>query len=114
MTTRSTQRTIYDLKLRVTRRSHWAEMRRLADVERLAPDQLARLQRDRALAIARHAFAQSPFYRDLYRDAGLTADDFGDPAVLESLPLAKKDAMRENFDTIRTAEATPENTIQMM
>src|SRR4051812_9836790 len=111
MTSRSTQRKIYDLKMKVTRRSQVAELRQLSDNERLAPEQLAVLQRERALSIARHAFEQSPFYRDLYRDAGLSADDFRDPAVLDCLPFAQKAAVRESFETIRTAEATPDNTI---
>src|SRR3954464_9562006 len=111
MISRSTQRKMYDLKLKALRRPQLEEYRRLLANERLAPEQLHRVQRERALAIARHAFEQSPFYRDLYRDAGLSADDFRDPAVLDCLPLAQKAAVRESFETIRTAEATPENTI---
>ncbi len=112
MTTRSAQRRVYDLKLRVLRRRQLEEYGRLVANERLAPEQLARLQRGRALSIARHAFEQSPFYRDLYRDAGLSAEDFRDEAVLDALPFAQKAAVRENFASIRTPEATPENSTQ--
>src|SRR4051794_20652807 len=110
MTSRSTQRKIYDLKMNATRRSQQAELRRLIEIERLSPEQLSRLQRERALAIARHAFEQSPFYRDLYRDASLSTDDFRDEAVLDALPFAQKLAVRENFESIHTPEATPQNT----
>lgn len=112
MTTRSTRRNLYDLKLKVLRRPQLEEYARLVADERLDPEQLARLQQERALAIARHAFEQSPFFRDLYRDAGLSANDFRDPAVLEFLPFAQKAAVRENFESIRTSEATPENSTQ--
>src|SRR3954465_5051401 len=81
--------------------------------ERLSPEELSRLQRERALATARHAFEQSPFYRDLYRDAGLSAGDFLDEAVLDALPFAQKAAVRENFESIRTPEATPKNSAQV-
>src|SRR3954468_23623119 len=110
MTSRSTQRKIYDLKLKVFRKPQMAEYSRLMANERLSPEELSRLQRERALAIARHAFEQSPFYRDLYRDAGLAADHYRDEAVLDALPFAQKAAGRENFETIRTPEATPQNT----
>src|SRR3954468_23638856 len=110
MTTRSTRRKIYDLKLKALRKPQLEEYGRLVANERLAPEQLHRLQRERALAIARHAFEQSPFYRDLYRDAGLSADDFRDEAVLDALPFAQKAAVRENFESIPTPEATPENS----
>src|SRR4051795_6088289 len=110
MISRSTQRKMYDLKLKALRRPQLEEYRRLLANERLAPEQLHRLQRERALAIARHAFEQSPFYRDLYRDAGLSADDFRDEAALDALPFAQKAAVRENFESIPTPEATPENS----
>src|SRR3954451_1836595 len=113
MISRATQRKMYDLKLKALRRPQLEEYRRLLANERLAPEQLHRLQRERALAIARHAFEQSPFYRDLYRSAGLSADDFRDEAVLDALPFAQKAAVRENFASIRTPEATPENTMQV-
>src|SRR4051794_15399067 len=110
MISRSTRRKIYDLKLNVLRKPQMEEYSRFLANERLAPEQLHRLQRERALAIARHAFEQSPFYRDLYCDAGLSAADFDDPAVLDALPFAQKAAVRDNFASIPTPEATPENT----
>lgn len=111
MTTRAMRRRVYDAKMNLTRRSHVMELRRLAENERLSAEELTELQRDRALAMARHARLQSPFYRELYRDAGLTADDFRDPAVLDALPFAEKPAVRENFASISTPEATSENTV---
>jgi phenylacetate-CoA ligase len=108
--TRSTQQKLYDLKMKATRRSQVDESSRLSEIERRTPEELAQLQRERALVIARHAFERSPFYRDLYSEAGLTTEDFRDPAVLDHLPFAQKAAVRESFDAIRTPEATPENT----
>ncbi|ARK04710.1 hypothetical protein B8281_08175 [Cellulosimicrobium sp. TH-20] len=67
---------------------------------------LEQLSRERALRHARFASEHSPFYRDLYRDAGITAADLHDDAVLDALPLVDKPALREHFDTIRTDEAT--------
>lgn len=67
---------------------------------------LEQLSRERALRHARFASEHSPFYRDLYRDAGITAADLRDAAVLDALPLVDKPALREHFDTIRTDEAT--------
>ena len=94
----------------LARRPQRAEYRRLLEAELRSPEELAALQRDRALAIAAFAFANSPFYRDLYTAHGLRAADLHDPAVLAHLPIAEKAAVREGFERIRTPEATPKNS----
>lgn len=76
-------------------------------VDALSPDRIAALNEERSAAHARFAFAQSPFYRDLYSAHGFDADDLRDPAAFGELPIVDKAMLRENFDRIRTDEATP-------
>ena len=59
-----------------------------------------------AAAQARFAFDHSPFYRELYSSHGFTSRDLADPAAFSSLPFTDKNLIRDNFDTIRTDEAT--------
>lgn len=59
----------------------------------------------RSIEIARFAFERSPFYRELYRDHGFSADDLRDPDAFSSLPFLTKEHVREHFDRIRTPEA---------
>lgn len=61
----------------------------------------------RRLEIARFAMEQSPFYREFYGDHGVKPRDLEDVEVFDSLPFLTKDDVRENFDRIRTPEATP-------
>jgi phenylacetate-CoA ligase len=54
-------------------------------------------QRSRLAALVRHAAANSPFYRDLYRNLEL-----GGPVALAALPRIDKRAVMENFDRVVT------------
>jgi phenylacetate-CoA ligase len=79
----------------------------LASAERLDTDVLDALTTERALRMVAFAAAASPYYRDRYAAAGLTADDLRDPAVLDSLPVVEKQDLREQFDRFATPEASP-------
>ncbi len=101
------KRAVFDLKVRVrgaAARRVAQEMRR---AETLPLDQLLADQAATSAAHARHAFGHSPFYREFWGDHGITEKDLLDPAAFTSLPLLDKQTVRENFDRIRTDEATP-------
>lgn len=74
--------------------------------DRMDEASLESLGRDRAIAQARFAFEHSPFYRELYSANGFSADDLRDPDAFGSLPFVDKQLLRDNFDAIRTDEAT--------
>jgi phenylacetate-CoA ligase len=105
----STQDRIFEAKLALFRRSELAELRDFARCERLDPEQLARLQRERAAALVRFALEHSEFYRERYAAAGVRARDLEDPQAFPSLPLVTRADVREHRERIRTHEATPSN-----
>lgn len=75
-------------------------------------DQLTQLRDSRRLEIARFAAEHSPFYRDFYADHGIRLADLQDPEVFDSLPFLSKDHVRENFERIKTSEATARTAVK--
>lgn len=71
--------------------------RRLTAHDAWSVEQLRARQRDRLLAIVRHAAASSPYYRE--RFAGI---ELSDELDLAALPTLDKAAMLENFDELVT------------
>ncbi|WP_314854027.1 hypothetical protein [uncultured Microbacterium sp.] len=72
---------------------------------------IAALSEARSISHARFAFSRSPFYRDLYSSHGFSAEDLRDPSSFGSLPFVDKALLRENFDSVRTAEATRRTSV---
>ena len=54
------------------------------------------VQRRKLQKLIRHAVAHVPYYRDLFREHHLTADDIQKPEDLAKLPLLSKQIIREN------------------
>ncbi|NYD68407.1 phenylacetate--CoA ligase family protein [Agromyces atrinae] len=106
------KRIAFEVKTRLGARSSLALEREFRRNDHLDPAELESLRASRAIAHARFAMQNSPFYRDFYGDAGFSLDDLRDPAAFTALPLLDKETVRANFDTIRTPEATPESSAQ--
>jgi phenylacetate-CoA ligase len=70
--------------------------RRMLTLERVAPELLRHEQAVRAMAVARQAFLTTPFYRELYTQAGFGLADLADPDNFAELPQVTKDAVREH------------------
>ncbi len=71
--------------------------RRLAAHDRWSVEELRAYQRQRLLAIVRHAAANSPYYRERFADIELSDD-----LDLTALPRLDKATMLENFDDLVT------------
>lgn len=80
--------------------------RALASHDAWSPEQLARVNAQRAGDIARFAYENSPFYRDFYHDHGFSAADLTAPDVFEALPFLTKDHVREHYEEIKTPDAS--------
>ena len=65
-----------------------------------APDDLRRLQAIKLAALLRHAAANTSFYRDRFRGAGVRPDDPDAPASLHRLPFLNKDDIRGSIDAM--------------
>ncbi|WP_313544430.1 phenylacetate--CoA ligase family protein [Leifsonia aquatica] len=107
----SFRRFMFDMKRDLFLRDNRAMFERLLHDQSLAPEELAAVQARRAIDHARFAYESTRFYRDLYRDAGITPTDLTDPAAFPSLPIVQKADVRAHFEDIRSTEATPENSV---
>jgi phenylacetate-CoA ligase len=98
---------IFEAKLRLVRPSELEELRWMERNERIDPEALAALQRERAADLVAFAIAHSDFYRERFR--GLDPRELRRPAAFESLPVLERADLREHRERIRTDEATASN-----
>lgn len=69
--------------------------------EGLAPARLRALQQKRLRQLLHYAWDHSPYYRESFEQAGITAGDL-DTAPLSAFPTLDKTALLENFDRLVT------------
>jgi phenylacetate-CoA ligase len=100
---------VFEAKLGFIRRAELEELRTLMRNERLEPEALRGLQQARAADLVRFAMARSDYYRERYARAGIDARDLSDPQAFQALPVLERADVRENFERIRSAEATLSN-----
>lgn len=97
----------FRVKSRALSPSSFRSWKELRAHDHCSPEEIAALRDRRSMQIARYAYENSPFYTELYNAHGFTASDLRDPDAFSSLPFLTKEMVRENFDSIRTADATP-------
>lgn len=102
----------FSVKTAIGARSSLRAAQELKANEVMSAESLELLSKERAAAHARYAMTSSPFYRDFYSSSGFRLSDLDDPAAFDSLPILDKQIVRENFDSIRTPEASPKNSVQ--
>lgn len=101
------RRLVFDAKVALAQR---AELRAAADfrsAESLAPSALRQLQHARAIAVARHAFTTTEYYRERFSAAGFSEKDLSEPENWAHLPRLTKNDVRKAgqamFSDSRTA-----------
>lgn len=104
------RRAAFRAKVALAGRDSTAAHKEFLTADRLDPEKLETLSRRRAMEIARFAFGHSPFYETLYRDHGFDGAQLRDPDAFDSLPFVTKSDLRENFDSLRTPEASPSSS----
>jgi phenylacetate-CoA ligase len=67
---------------------------------RRAHKQSARLSRHKLRALLKHAASNVPYYRELFRSAGIEPKDLDGPEVLDRLPISTKDELRAAGSTL--------------
>ncbi|WP_420112077.1 phenylacetate--CoA ligase family protein [Pseudactinotalea sp.] len=102
----------FGAKTAVVMRRERAAAAYLAQAERLSPAELEGRARQRTMALARHAYEQTDFYRRLYSEAGLTRADLERPENLEALPLLRKEAVRAHGEEMRARELPAERFLR--
>lgn len=101
-------RSIFGVKTRIFQRNIRSVAAEMRHNESLGAAGLQSLQLRRSLSIAKYAFASSPFYKDLYRDAGLSSKDLDDAQVFEHLPIVEKSDIRQ-FSSMFRVPGSPES-----
>jgi phenylacetate-CoA ligase len=69
----------------------------LKDAEGWPRERIERWQMDRLRAVIRHAVQHTEGYRELYRQAGVCAEDVRSPTDLRRLPMVTKQMLQENL-----------------
>ena len=98
----------FELKTNTVKKGAGDLYRELLTTQALPPERLAELSDRRAAAIAAFAMRESPFYRDRYAAAGLTAADLADPDAWTSLPIIERSDIKERTDAFYSSEANAE------
>lgn len=87
------------------------ELTRFLDAsQRWTPAQLAAWQDEQVAALVRHAVANVPYWRTLFKELGLTPNDVRCVADLPKLPILTKDIVREHVEQM-VAENMPRETL---
>jgi len=71
-------------------------LRAVLERQRWSQEQVRELQKRRLLELARHCYERVPYYRNVFRNRGLTPHDFRDPGDLQKLPILRKDDVRNS------------------
>ena len=85
----------------------WTEVRRLQRAQWQRPDELERTLADRVRALCRHASRHVPYYRDLFRRAGIGPDDIRTVSDLRQLPITTKADLKAGFPEATSADNIP-------
>ncbi len=67
------------------------------DIETMPREGLERIQLDRLQSVVERAYSKSPFYRELYRKAGVVPDDIQELTDLAKLPFVDKKSAQDAY-----------------
>jgi phenylacetate-CoA ligase len=100
-------RFILPLYERLGGRRFWSECRRLKALQWQTPEELETRAVRKLRALVAHAAAHVPFYRDLYRQAGIRADNLRTVGDLAHVPITRKAELRDHFPDRTMADNLP-------
>lgn len=89
------------------RQVHGAHYRRYAHLlqqtQWYSSERLGAYQSDKLRAFIAHAYANSPYWREVFAACGLTASDVQTPEDLAQLPILEKETVRAHIDRMASA-----------
>jgi phenylacetate-CoA ligase len=91
---------IYPLYRRLKRDKVLSYLEEMRGVERMEPDEIREYQWRKMKRLLTYAFENVPYYRDVFKRLGATPDDFKGIEDLESLPVLRKQDIRENKEAM--------------
>ena len=92
------RRVIYPVHERLLGRRTFQYLRALEESQWASPDELRELQRIKLRDLLRHAQANTRFYRQRFRDAGVELNEADPLKTLGRLPLLNKAEIRTRSD----------------
>ncbi|MBT2484557.1 MULTISPECIES: phenylacetate--CoA ligase family protein [unclassified Microbacterium] len=105
------KRAIFDVKTRLLMRRDRRAFDQMLRNERLDAAGIGALSDAAASRIALHAFESSPFYRDLYTEAGFSRADVAARENFSALPIVTKSMLRDAGDSMLSTAAAPSRAL---
>ena len=87
------------------------DLRELKRNEKKTPDEISALQNQKLRRLLHHAYETSPYYRDSFESAGITADKI-DSTPLSEFPAIDKAVLLSQFDRLVTAPELKQEEIR--
>lgn len=98
---------IFPLYERTSGRRFWTQARRLRELQWRDPEELERRAANKLAPLLAHAARNVPYYRDLFKKAGVSPGDIRSAADLTAIPASTKADLRANFPERTTAANLP-------
>ena len=90
------------------------ELRRVFKTRKLPRNELETLRNQKLRAVVRNAYDHVPYYRSLFRSAGISPEDIRTLADLRHVPVTTKEDLRAaGFDNITAGWVDPSSLITM-
>lgn len=100
-------RSIHGVKTRIAQPGARTASAAMLHADSAPPEELERTRRERSAELARFAWDSTVFYRDRYREAGISRRDLDDPDTFDHLPVISKEELRSRageFEVASVAE----------
>ena len=79
----------------------------MCQAQRLSPEEIERMNWERTRKLLAYAYKHVPYYRERFRQAGITPEDIREPEDYRRVPLLTRKDLMENFDRMLSDEASP-------
>jgi phenylacetate-CoA ligase len=105
---------VFPLAERLGGRRMWTEMRRMSELQWRPQGELEARALKRLRSLLLHAAMNVPYYRDLFKRAGIEPEDIRTLSDLSNLPITTKADLRAAFPARTTANNLPANRRRRM
>lgn len=82
-----------------------AHLKELRETQWYEPEKLRKYQESRLRALIRHAYRNVPYYRRLFKERNLVANDIRTTEDLEKIPILTKEDLRNHFEDLIAVNA---------
>lgn len=108
---RELNRVAFEAKTSVMMRADRRAYAEFVRNESIDPELLAAEQDQAAMALARHAYRTTSYYRESFTEAGIDEGDLDDPRTWVHLPVLEKDVLRSRTSELSSRERPDEDRL---